>query len=198
VEDLVLPDGSIIVTTVLPSGNQKVEVLERYPDVPPAPLAREGAVQFYVPFTAVHPETVAGAPFDAVWVDVSSSPDAYFGALYGWWDRGEDFAILEHDVVSRLDVIEAFETCPEPWCVFGYDDMCHPACQEAWRNQLGCTRFRSELIAAVPDAVSSIGPGERDWHNLCDRLGERLRAAGYSHHWHYPPVGHHHMHRHDA
>lgn len=64
---------------------------------------------------------------------------------------------------------------------------------EAWRNELGCTRFRAELIAAVPDAVSSIPTDGWDWHNLCDGLGGNLRRAGFSHHWHFPPVRHHRM-----
>lgn len=148
-------------------------------------------MQWYIPYTYVHPMTVAGAPADAIWVDVSASNLSYFGALLDWWTRGESFAVLEHDVVARPDVIEAFETCPEPWCTYGYSTICHPTCMEAWRNALGCTRFRSEIIAAVPNAVSSIPEDGWDWHNLCDGLGNHLRAAGYSHHWHEPWVNHH-------
>jgi hypothetical protein len=76
---------------------------------------------------------------------------------------------------------------------------------EAWANMLGCTRFRKELIAAAPDAVSSIPLEQRDWHNLCDSIAgnkvagvpaplrpHSVRAAGYTHHWHLPPVRHDH------
>jgi hypothetical protein len=62
----------------------------------------------------------------------------------------------------------------------------------AWSDILGCTRFRAELIEAVPDAVSSISPGGWDWHNLCHRFGENLHAAGYTQHRHYPWVEHYH------
>ena len=62
---------------------------------------------------------------------------------------------------------------------------------ESWRNALGCTRYRKELIAAVPDALLSIPADNWDWHNVCDGLGNNLRAAGYSHHWHEPWVSHH-------
>lgn len=187
---LTLPDGATIRTVVAPSGNAAVWVDRAGYIEPPAPQPRCGDVAYYVPFTKVHPATVAGAPDDAVWVDVSSGPDAYFGAFYGWWARGESFAVIEHDVVCRPDVVEGFEDCPEPWCIHGYDPYCHIECREAWRNALGCTRFRRELIEAVPDAVASIPLERWDWHNLCDGLGDNLRAAGATHHWHDPPVLH--------
>jgi len=158
-----------------------------------------------VPFTARHIETIAGAPANAEWVDVSRSSTAYWETLCEFWNSGDDLLIIEHDVVCRPDVIEQLEMCPEPWCAFGYSDMCHPECMEAWANAFGCTRFRKELMAAAPDAVSSIPEGYgRDWHNLCDYVSgmpwlnpemrpQCLRARGFWHHWHYPAVRHHKM-----
>ena len=144
----------------------------------------------YYPHTAVLPEIAEAAPVNATWVNVAASPLSYWAAMASWWERGETFAVVEHDVVARPDVFTSFEDCPEPWCLYGYGNMCHPACQEAWRNQLGCTRFRAEIIAAVPDAVLGMEPHLRDWHNMCDGVGNALRAAGYTHHWHYPAIEH--------
>ena len=193
--------GLDISTVVEESGNHLVVVKAArvgYLAAPPSPAPRRGTVQWYVPYTAVHPQTAEAAPPDAIWVDVSHSELSYFGAMLSWWERGEDFATLEHDVVCRPDIIQSFEDCPEPWCVYPYDTICcqdetgYSPCMEAWRNELGCTRFRSELMSAAPDAVSSIEPGPlRDWHNLCDGLGNNLRAAGFTHHWHLPAAGHH-------
>lgn len=179
------------------NGNQSVKVwpsLAKQREAPPVPVSPRDGAQFYIPYTAVHPLTVEGAPPDAIWCDVSGSDIAYFGAICDWWDRGETFAILEHDVVCRPDIVAAFNECPEPWCLFGYDPYCscgNPDCREAWRNAIGCTRFRAELMAAVPDAASSIVAELWDWHNVCDGLGNNLRAAGFTHHWHEPPVFHH-------
>ena len=193
---LVLPDGTAIDTVVLPSGNRRVFIRNTEERGPPTPEPRTGPVQWYVCYTSVHPATVAGAPKDTVWVDVSASPDAYFGAIAEMWAEGESFALLEHDVVARPDCVQAFEDCPEPWCTYGYADICHPECMESWANALGCTRFRKELIDAVPDALSRIPAEGRDWHNLCDWIGQALREAGFTHHWHAPAVEHHHMGRH--
>lgn len=199
-----LPDGSPLKIIEHPSGNRTI-LIPRYRglDEPPAPAARQGEVNWYIPFTAVHPLTVEAAPPDAIWVDVSSSVNAYYGALLDIWARGETFAVLEHDVVCRPDVIREFEECPEPWCTYGYHDICHPdpwidedgmrrpSCMEAWRNALGCTRFRRELIKQVPDALAAMPEQYWDWHNTCDGLGAALRAAGFTHHWHRPMVRHH-------
>jgi len=191
-----LPDGTIVEIVRQPSGNRSVRVVESRPGLliePPAPEARVGDTAWYVPYTGVHPLTVAGAPADAVWVDVSASRVAYAGLLTALWEAGETFALLEHDVVCPDDAVRSFEECPEPWCSYWYSDICCDGCREAWRNQLGCTRFRADLIAAVPDAVSSIPPGGLlEWTNLCDGVGNNLRAAGFTHHWH-GAAEHHHM-----
>lgn len=183
----------------LSSGNWRMRVTpaEGFLLGPPKPEPRQGEVQWYVPYTQVHPKTVEGAPSDAIWIDVGAGPDAYYWALREIWARGESFALLEHDVVCRPDVIEAFEADPALWITCPYDTYCHSECREAWRNQLGCTRFRAELIEAVPDAMMFTEPELRVWTNVCDGLGRSLRNAGFTHQWFFPEVRHHQMNRHD-
>lgn len=161
--------------------------------VPPPVVPRTTVTQFYVHYTGIRPDVAAAAPEGTVWVDVSSGNLAYFESLGDIWAAGEQFATIEHDILVRPDIVEAFEECPEPWCVFGYTEFCHEACMENWRNELGCTRFRAEAMREVPDAVSSIPDGQlRDWHQVCDGLGNNLRAAGLTHHWHRPHAVHDH------
>lgn len=166
--------------------------------------------------------TSAQTGVTVTWEDVSSDPFAYWRMLADYWTPIDDLVIVEHDVELRPDIITGFRYCPKPWCLHWYHDpgyeqgFCHQACIEAWSNALGCTRFRKELIAATPDAVTSI-PDEwntlpqypnvhrRDWRNLCDELaGDKIggagvqgpprsgsiRDAGYRHHFHKPPVVH--------
>src|SRR5450631_3934552 len=152
----------------------------------------DALLSILIPFTARHPDTLAGAPAGAEWVDVSDGPHEYWRVLCAFWARGEDLTIIEHDVVCRPDITEAFASCPEPWCAFPYSN--HDDSEaEAWRNMLGCTRFRRELVRAVPDAVSSIPEQHRDWHNVCDGIGNHVRDAKFWHHWHLPPAVHHRM-----
>jgi hypothetical protein len=181
---------------VLPSGNRVVAGAPARPGFltdPPLVGRRQGDVQFFIHYTGIRPEVAQAAPPGTIWVDVSSHNEAYWESLSDIWAKGETFATLEHDIICRPDIVEAFETCPEPWCNFGYSEMCHPQCMEAWANHLGCTRFRPELMEKVPDALSSVtDPALRDWHNACDGLGNNLRAAGFKHHWHFPVAQHDH------
>lgn len=160
--------------------------------------------QFYVPFAEDNWQTRQAAPPGTIFVDVSGGDTAYWEALRDIWAVGEDFAIIEHDVICRPDTGPEFDHCPELWCSFQYDPICHPECREAWANQLGCTRFRAEIMAKCPDALTSIPKDRRDWHNLCDEIaGDKIagvpsslrtgsiRAAGFTHHWHEPGVKHH-------
>jgi hypothetical protein len=151
-------------------------------------LPRQGGV--LVPYTRIKDSVNAALP-DAEWVDVSGSDHDYWRVLCDYWEPSFDLSICEHDVVWRHDVTEAFDSCPEPWCVFPYDDHT-PQDAEAWANMLGCTRYRKELIATLPNAVADVEERFRDWHYCCDGLGRNLRAAGYTHHWHSPPVVHDH------
>lgn len=126
----------------------------------------------------------------AIWVDVSGSDFDYWSVLCDFWTPEHDLTIIEHDVVARPDVFTTFEECPEPWCVFPYSNHSTEDA-EAWRNMLGCTRFRKELIAEVPDALTGIEERWREWRYTCDGIGANLRAKGFSHHWHGPAVYHH-------
>jgi hypothetical protein len=163
------------------------EVDVSYHPVPHGP--RHGGV--LVAYTNVKPSVKLALP-DGEYVDVSGSDFDYWRVMSDYWEPTYDLRVCEQDVVWRPDVLEAFARCPEPWCVFAYDDYHSPEDAEAWANMLGCTRFRKELIAAVPNAVSNVEERFRDWHYLCDGLGRNLREAGYTHHWHSPPVHHDH------
>lgn len=188
---LTLPDGSSAIFVPDPSGGEIVVVRDEQQWARPSDPSPPAPFRVVVPHTARHPDTTVALPANAEWVYVASSSNAYYAALSRWWADGDTFLVVEHDVVCRPDVIAEAAECPEPWCIWGYDPYCHEECREAWRNALGCTRFRAELMVAVPDALSSVPPSGWDWHNVCDGLGNNLRAAGFTHHWHGPPVRHH-------
>lgn len=187
-----LPDGSVAQTVTGPDGVRTIIVRKARTFTPgqvdPSSVVAPFAV--YVPHTVRHPEILATAPANAIWVDVTQSDIAYYAALHDWWAAGETFMVLEHDVLCRPDIIEQLARCSSPWCAFPYTPFCHRECWDAWGNMLGCTRFTAELIAQVPDAVSSIPREGWGWQNVCDGLGQNLRRAGFTHHWHEPAVAH--------
>ena len=153
---------------------------------------REPGEKILVPYTIVHPLTVESLPPTGVgYVDVSGHRFDYWRVLCDWWG-GDDLTIVEHDVAAHPGVFDSFRACPEPWCVFPYDNH-SDADAEAWRNMLGCTRFRKEMMDAVPRAAIDVEERWRDWHYTCDGIGKNLRDAGFTHHWHSPAVNHHRM-----
>jgi hypothetical protein len=116
--------------------------------------------------------------------DLNGASDTAYGALVAdLWELGLPFAVVEHDVVIRADVVEAFLTCPEAYCAFPY----------AWTTNvgpaLGCTRFGTDLIDALPDAaVMCAGVSWRQFDHALIRR-ELARNGAYPH-LHLPPVEH--------
>jgi hypothetical protein len=54
-------------------------------------------------------------------VKVSDSNEAYWEVLADLWGYGEDFCIVEHDIVVGPDTLREIYACPEPWCVCSYN-----------------------------------------------------------------------------
>lgn len=97
-----------------------------------------------------HPDTIATL---AAWggsvelVDISGSPYAYGQLLRELWAAGEDFLIVEQDIVASPAAFAEMITCPNPYCAAPYpwSTTLGPA--------LGFTRFRSLLLRCHPLAA---------------------------------------------
>jgi hypothetical protein len=154
-------------------------------------VEREPYDSILVPYTKKHPLTEEGlVSQDPTWVDVSGSPYDYWRVLCDWWNG--DLTVIEHDVKASPEIFKSFESCPEPWCYYTYDNFLEEDAL-AWHwGILGCTRFRSSIITEVPDAVTSIEWRYRDWHHVSTGLGKALREAGFEPHVH-GVVDHHRM-----
>lgn len=117
--------------------------------------------------------------------DVTDDPERAYGRIVAeLWRAGTDFAVVEHDIVVRADVIEAFDECAELYCAFPY----------AWTTNvgpaLGCTRFRGELLRGHPSAAAALPalPFRQVDYQLM-RV-ELARVRGIRPHLHLPPVEH--------
>ncbi len=149
-----------------------------------------------MPYTRQHPEALAALSLHAPkhnQVYVGYYDLAYFHLICQLWVAGDGWINVEHDVVIHATVVEQFETCPEPWCVFGVPR--HRPPHEPLLASLGCTRFSADLIAKVPDMPARLGtwtagrePGH--WSHLDTAIGEILTVGGYQPHPHTPTVQH--------
>ena len=126
--------------------------------------------------------------------------ETYVRALIEFWEPVDDLLVVEHDIVFEAENVAALEECPEPWCGFVY------SISTQYKACLGFTRFRRELIEAVPDAMQRAAEGRYDkidpsrvvpdgerpfaWVRQDTRLAAVLENAGYTLHEHWPPVEH--------
>jgi hypothetical protein len=131
----------------------------------PPPLSRDSPspARIIVPFTKVHPDTRAALkPYGSrvEYVDVRAD-GAYWSLFRDLWAAGEDFILVEHDIVPHVGTIEHFDRCPSSWCSCPYHWKWKP--QYNWLadrsskvidNSLGCVRFRSEFLKQCPDLGS--------------------------------------------
>lgn len=111
-------------------------------------------------------------------------PYAYWRLLLALYDHGQDFMIVEQDIIITQAQIDDINACPEPWCVYGYRRG------TAEFTALGVLRLRSEVSEAYPQLLHMETP-KRVYFDQCDgMLYSRLGAAGYKYHRHYPNVRH--------
>jgi len=126
-------------------------------------------MRIVVPFTKLHVETMhalesAGADYELALV---GEDDSYWRLLYDLWRTGEDFVVVEHDIVVRPSVFDEFEECENEWCVAPYPFV-YRLCAG-----LGCTRFRASLLQRFPEIMDEVDrmehpefPGRRNWRTL--------------------------------
>jgi hypothetical protein len=147
-----------------------------------------------VPHTKLHEETVKAldrwSTVEPEFIDVSRSNEAYYEALRDVWNCAQGFVVVEHDICIGPETIDSLTNCSDLWCVFPY------WINDGYATGLGCTKFSTELIEAVPDLFDVVGkmPDSmmrlKDWHTLDRRIFEALTVLGYAEHLHGPSVIH--------
>jgi hypothetical protein len=114
----------------------------------------------------------------------SKDQRAYGKTIAKHWRMGEDFMIVEPDIVVREDVMEAFETCDCNYGAFPY----------AWTTNvgpaLGCTWFRSEFLAAYPKAADEAATFSWRQFDVVLMRHVLARTWGEQPHVHLPAVVH--------
>lgn len=109
----------------------------------------------------------------------------YARALAEIWEMGEEFCLLEHDVVPWAGAMANIKGCDQPWCV--YDYPFHP---DRIGHALGCLRVSEILVRGFPDLPKRwIDTPWRDlesavYRSLITVSGERKP------HLHGPPLSH--------
>lgn len=150
----------------------------------------------------LRPETVASVQAQAAelnwpvsFCDLDPNDyEAYWRVLTEWWERGQDFLVVEHDVEPVAGTFSSMDECPSTWCSSPYEIDTGVKVLA-----LGCTRFRSELMEAYPEALRDAGEIQNDsvslpkrhYKRLDTRIASVLHAKRYHCHAHIPAVHHH-------
>lgn len=136
-------------------------------------------------------------PFFPNYADVSGGDDHYAQLFRHLWDKGEEFAIVEHDVIPWPGALEDLARCPESWCAYGYVTSGDLSTQDV--PPLGCVKFRPEgdvpfeelfalfLESQSPGIVAGLLP---HWSSMDNVIARSLRARGWQVHEHKPGVAH--------
>jgi hypothetical protein len=150
-------------------------------------------------YTDLVPETKRALdPWNPEYVNVSSSPLAYWAAVRERWAGERDLVNIEHDVIIHERVILEFTQCDRLWCTFPY-----PCAQGGqFETAAGCARYSKYLQQLVPvpeieravhwaycDCPPECSPGIC-WHHMDAYLVEAFQRHGVSVHLHEGAAGH--------
>lgn len=157
------------------------------------------------PYTAFHPLTEAwlreyAPPVEYVHLEHDS---AYWDLLCSLWASGDDFALIEHDMVPHDTTLPGFLDCPNGWCLHPYEGapILGTPRRRIFRCALGCTRFRGEFTARYPDTVSRLRHTSTTifgrycnttWDRMDSQIASILFQSGERPCEHEPMVDHHH------
>lgn len=135
------------------------------------------------PHVRAFPQALAALPATVERVALNSDPDAYWRFLRDLWRFGEDFLIVEQDIVLPDGAVTAFESCPRDWCAQPYFMW------GTWGAWHGAVRYRASLTRQYPDLPDAIT--KRHWQSLDSAWINQLRLLGLNEaHWHWPPALH--------
>jgi len=137
-------------------------------------------------------QAVRGAPLEHEprFVQLDDT-EAYWRLWHELWEAAETVTVVEQDIVPTGDVFRSFDSCPEPWCAFGY-----PYHHFGEYAGTGCVRFRHELLKTTEGLIDRVGAMSdskhppRHWCRLDAWMQIQLRNAGYRIHVHQPAVEH--------
>lgn len=108
--------------------------------------------------------------------------EAYWQLFRDEWKRGEEFFIVEHDVMVWMGAIQQLHDCPETWCTL--PSICHG---RMMTTTLGCVKFGAGLIERNPDFWDDI---PSTWFHLDANFSDKMGWPYIRPHSHNPPATH--------
>ncbi len=149
-------------------------------------------MRVYLPFTDVAPgvrEALRDAPMPITEVYVGARDEAYWELLNSLWEKGQTFAIVEHDIIVEPGTLKELAECSGEWCSFA-----SPYFNGVYHG-MGCVKFSDTLIARYPKAMEQVAEysdathEKKHWCRLDAWLQYRVLASAQRH-YHDTVLGH--------
>jgi hypothetical protein len=111
-------------------------------------------------------------------------PETYAGILATYWQCGNTFVNIEHDIAPWPGAIESLFDCRFPYCYYKYPSWPRGTMQSG----IGCMKFNYRLLSAISSSWENWG--NVPWWDLDGALIGDLKSEGYEGHQHFPGVAH--------
>jgi hypothetical protein len=133
-------------------------------------------LRIVIPFVrgGLAPETKAwGEEHRAEFVDLTGDDEGYFKLMTQLWNAGQEFYLVEQDVVPDPQQFTDIVACPQEWCA-GVHKL-HADAPETW--SMGLMKFSDKLLARH---FSALYTGEDDRPDGAEMLAQ---VIGTDRHW---------------
>lgn len=137
-----------------------------------------------VPYTRLHPLTEQAVRKESKWASFCpmKSEWDYSHLLHKLWNEGDNFILVEHDILPWPGALGEIWNCPAEWCAYSYE--CNGGI--GLYHTFGCAKISGQLINRLPDVWKDPLP----WHRLDSHLCFEASRIGQVPHPHRPPVTH--------
>lgn len=121
-------------------------------------------------------------------IEVVMNDRLHYGRVFTeWWQRGQGFLLVEHDIVPWPGAMRQLDECRQEWCAFEYPNgMIVEEPRSGWCASLGCMKFSTMLVEGIPYGSEW---QNRGWDELDGAVFATLQGKTDLH-IHQPPVAH--------
>jgi len=118
-------------------------------------------------------------------VKLHKSPEAYWELLQQTWSKGDEFFIVEQDIIVWPGAINEMRNCEELWCTL--PSLCHGNIVAA---TFGCVKFSAQLIAENQDIWDKVAERSKVWFVQDSGFSKEMMAINKHPHVHFPAAIH--------
>jgi hypothetical protein len=111
----------------------------------------------------------------------------YAQTVKAWWEQGDPFIVVEHDVIPWPGALGQLASCPHPWCAYAYgvggDDITADTFVRYGSVPMGCFKVEPRRLGRCPFSDEPV-----HWTAIDSVLAQVLYENGHRVHQHWPSI----------